>query len=83
MQANSISGPIKASDFNDLISNYNSINNSILIQEFKIPEDRIDIIPEALNLYCVIIKELDAEIIENSFWSISDGMVRKILKDQL
>ena len=76
MQVNSISGSIKA-------SNFNSIDNSILIQEFKIPEDRIDIIPEALNLYCVIIKELDAEIIENSFWSISDGMVRKILKDQL
>ena len=83
MQANSISGSIKASNFNDLISNYNSIDNSILIQEYKIPEDRIDIIPEALNLYSVIIKELDAEIIENSFWSISDGMVRKILKDQL
>ena len=83
MQANSISGPIKTSEFNKLITNYKSINNSILIQDYKIPEDRIDIIPEALNLYSLIIKELDADIIENSFWSISDGMVRKILKDQL
>ena len=83
MQANSISGPIKTSEFNKLIANYKSIDNSILIQDYKIPEDRIDIIPEALNLYSLIIKELDADIIENSFWSISDGMVRKILKDQL
>ena len=83
MQANSISGPIKTSEFNNLITNYKSIDNSILIQDYKIPEDRIDIIPEALNLYSLIIKELDADIIENSFWSISDGMVRKILKDQL
>ena len=83
MQANSISGPIRTSDFNHLINNYISIGNSTLIQEYKIPEDRIDIIPEALNLYCVIIEELIADIIENSFWSISDGMVRKILKDQL
>ena len=83
MQANSISGPIKTSDFNKLITNYKSIDNSILIQDYKIPEDRIDIIPEALNLYSLIIKELNADIIENSFWSISDGMVRKILKDQL
>ena len=83
MQANSISGPIKTSEFNQLITNYKSIDNSILIQDYKIPEDRIDIIPEALNLYSLIIKELDADIIENSFWSISDGMVRKILKDQL
>tara|TARA_B100001989_G_scaffold61623_1_gene41354 strand:- start:8193 stop:9017 length:825 start_codon:yes stop_codon:yes gene_type:complete len=83
MQANSISGPIKTSEFNKLITNYKSIDNSILIQDYKIPEDRIDIIPEALNLYSLIIKELDADIIENSFWSISDGMVRKILKDQL
>jgi exopolyphosphatase/pppGpp-phosphohydrolase len=83
MQANSISGPIRTSDFNHLINNYISIGNSTLIQEYKIPEDRIDIIPEALNLYCVIIEELSADIIENSFWSISDGMVRKILKDQL
>ncbi len=83
MQANSISGPIKTSEFNKLITNYKSIDNSILIQDYKIPEDRIDIIPEALNLYSLIIKELNADIIENSFWSISDGMVRKILKDQL
>ena len=83
MQANSISGPIKTSEFNKLIANYKSIDNSILIQDYKIPEDRIDIIPEALNLYSLIIKELDADIIENSFWSISDGIVRKILKNQL
>ena len=83
MQANSITGPIDSSDFDKLVSNYLSIDNGVLINEYKIPEDRIDIIPEALNLYSLIIKELKADIIENSFWSISDGMVKKILKDQL
>ena len=83
MQANSVTGPIDSSDFDQHVSNYLSIDNSVLINEYKIPEDRIDIIPEALNLYSLIIKELKADIIENSFWSISDGMVKKILKDQL
>ena len=83
MQANSLTGPIDSSDFDQHVSNYLSIDNGVLINEYKIPEDRIDIIPEALNLYSLIIKELKADIIENSFWSISDGMVKKILKDQL
>ena len=83
MQANSVTGPIDSSDFDQHVSNYLSIDNDVLINEYKIPEDRIDIIPEALNLYSLIIKELKADIIENSFWSISDGMVKKILKDQL
>ena len=83
MQANSVTGPIDSSDFDKHVSNYLSIDNDVLINEYKIPEDRIDIIPEALNLYSLIIKELEADIIENSFWSISDGMVKKLLKDQL
>ena len=83
MQANAVTGPIDSSDFDQHVSNYLSIDNGVLINEYKIPEDRIDIIPEALNLYSLIIKELKADIIENSFWSISDGMVKKILKDQL
>ncbi len=83
MQANSVNGPIDSSDFDKHVSNYLSIDNGVLINEYKIPEDRIDIIPEALNLYSLIIKELKADIIENSLWSISDGMVKKILKDQL
>jgi len=83
MQANSVTGPIDSSDFDQHVSNYLSIDNDVLINEYKIPEDRIDIIPEALNLYSLIIKELKADIIENSFWSISDGMVKRILKDQL
>ena len=83
MHANSVTGPIDSCDFDKHVSNYLSIDNDVLINEYKIPEDRIDIIPEALNLYSLIIKELKADIIENSFWSISDGMVKRILKDQL
>ena len=83
MQANSVNGPILSSDFDRHVNNYLSIDNAVLINEYKIPEDRIDIIPEALNLYSLIIKELKADIIENSFWSISDGLIKKILRDQL
>ena len=83
MQANEIKGPIKASDFNNYINNYLSIDDTVLIEKYEIPKDRIDIIPEALNLYSLIIQELNSHVIENTFWSISDGLVRKVLKDQL
>lgn len=83
MQANEIKGPIKASDFNNYINNYLSIDANVLIEKYEIPKDRIDIIPEALNLYSLIIQELNSHVIENTFWSISDGLVRKVLKDQL
>ena len=83
MLANDIKGPINTNDFRRYVKQYLSIDNSVLIDEFKIPKDRIDIIPEALNLYSLIIKQLNAQIIENTFWSISDGLVKKILRDQL
>ena len=83
MQANRIKGPIKTSDFNSYINNYLSIDDAVLIEKYEIPKDRIDIIPEALNLYSLIIQELNSHVIENTFWSISDGLVRKVLKDQL
>ena len=59
------------------------IPKETLITEYKIPKDRIDIIPEALNLYQLIINELQSTKIENSFWSISDGLVKKVVKGQL
>ena len=83
MQVNQINGPMDTSNFNDYVKKYLSMNNSTLLNDYKIPADRIDIIPEALNLYGLIIKELQSKTIENTFWSISDGMVRKILKNQL
>ena len=70
MQANDIKGPINTNDFSRYVKEYLSIDRSVLIDEFKIPKDRIDIIPEALNLYSLIIKQLNAQIIENTFWSI-------------
>ena len=83
MQVNQINGPMDTSNFNDYVKKYLSMNNSTLLNDYKIPADRIDIIPEALNLYSSIIKELQSKTIENTFWSISDGLVRKILKNQL
>ena len=54
-----------------------------LISTHNIPKDRVDIIPEALNLYQLIINVLQPIKIENTFWSISDGLVKKIVKGQL
>ena len=83
MQANDLEGVLDASDFSGYVDNYLSIDDEELIQNFKIPKDRVDIIPEALNLYQIIIDTLNARKIENSFWSISDGLVKKIITDQL
>ena len=83
MQVNQINGPMDTSNFNGYVKNYLAMNNSSLLNDYKIPADRIDIIPEALNLYGFIIRELQSKTIENTFWSISDGLVRKILKNQL
>ena len=83
MQANDLEGVLDASDFSGYVDNYLSIDDEVLIQNFKIPKDRVDIIPEALNLYQIIIDTLNARKIENSFWSISDGLVKKIITDQL
>ena len=83
MQANEIKGLIKTSDFNDYVSNYMSIDNTVLIEKHDIPKDLIDIIPVALNLYSLIMEELNSKVIENTFWSISDGLVKKVIKDQL
>ena len=64
MQVNQINGPMDTSNFNGYIKKYLSMNNSSLLNDYKIPADRIDIIPEALNLYGFIIRELQSETIE-------------------
>jgi len=79
MQANEISDEFDTKLFDSYAQKYNSLSNDQLINEFNIPEDRIDIIPNALNIYSYIIKETKAEVISNSFWSISDGLAKKII----
>ena len=79
MQANEISDEFDTKLFDSYTQKYNSLSNDQLINEFNIPEDRIDIIPNALNIYSYIIKVTKAEVISNSFWSISDGLAKKII----
>ena len=50
MQANEISSEFDTKLFDTYAQKYNSLSNDQLINEFNIPEDRIDIIPNALNL---------------------------------
>jgi exopolyphosphatase/pppGpp-phosphohydrolase len=83
MQVNGLNSVIESSDFEAYVQKYLTVSEEQLITEYKIPKDRVDIIPEALNLYQLIINEFQSKRIENSFWSISDGLVKKIVKGQL
>lgn len=82
MQASEISSEFDTKLFDSYAQKYNSLSNDQLINEFNIPEDRIDIIPNALNIYSYIIKETKAKVISNSFWSISDGLAQKIIREE-
>ena len=82
MQANDISSEFDTKLFDSYAQKYNSLSNDQLINEFNIPEDRIDIIPNALNIYSYIIKETKAKVISNSFWSISDGLAQKLIREE-
>lgn len=82
MQANEISSEFDTKLFDSYVQKYNSLSNDQLINEFNIPEDRIDIIPNALNIYSYIIKETKPKVISNSFWSISDGLAQKLIREE-
>lgn len=82
MQANEISSEFDTKLFDSYAQKYNSLSNDQLKNEFNIPEDRIDIIPNALNIYSYIIKETKAKVISNSFWSISDGLAQKLIREE-
>ena len=83
MHVNSLDSVIDTAQFEQYVKSYHLVSEETLITEYKIPKDRIDIIPEALNLYQLIINDLQSTKIENSFWSISDGLVKKVVKGQL
>ena len=53
------------------------------MEKFSIPTDRIDIVPLAAKIYLFFLLKLGATSIENSFFSISDGLVKKIVKEEL
>ena len=83
MQVNDHEGKITIDELKELIDKYNSIDENILLNEFKIPEDRIDIVPIAAEIYLYFLNHIGAKTIENSFWSISDGLVKKVVKEEL
>ena len=83
MQANDHQGLIHVEDLKNLIDNYNRLYEDILIQKFEIPKDRIDIVPIAAEIYLFFLSKIGAKTIENSFSSISDGLVRKVIRGEL
>ena len=83
MQANDHQGLIHVEDLKNLIDNYNRLDEDILVQKFEIPKDRIDIVPIAAEIYLFFLSKIGAKTIENSFSSISDGLVRKVIAGEL
>jgi len=82
-EANNHSGPLSSKEFTEFVKEYNSVSKKDLIEKFSIPEDRIDIIPLAAEIYELSLASLNCNLIENSFWSISDGLFKQILNRNL
>ena len=55
----------------------------MLLDIYEIPKDRIDIVPIAAEIYLLFLASIGAQTIENSFWSISDGLIKKVVKGEL
>ena len=83
MQVNDHKGKITIDQLKQLVNKYNSVDKNVLLNQFKIAEDRIDIVPIAAEIYLYFLNHIGAETIENSFWSISDGLVKKVIKEEL
>ena len=65
-----------------LLDKYKEIDNDTLVNNYLIPEDRVDIVPLAGELYKEIMEQLRASYLKSSFWSISNGLIEKLLKSQ-
>ncbi len=70
---------IKTDELKSIVKNFKKFKKNELISKFNLPPDRIDIAPVAADLYEIISSNLNVKIIENSFWSISNGLFNKII----
>lgn len=80
-EVSEIEKSIKTNEMKTIVENFKKFNKDELISKFNLPPDRIDIAPVAANLYEMIATELNANAIENSFWSISNGLFNKIINE--
>ena len=80
-EVSEIEKSIKTNEMKTIVENFKKFNKEELISKFNLPPDRIDIAPVAANLYEMIATELNANVIENSFWSISNGLFNKIINE--
>ena len=80
-EVSEIEKSIKTNEMKTIVENFKKFNKDELISKFNLPPDRIDIAPVAANLYEMIATELNANVIENSFWSISNCLFNKIINE--
>lgn len=80
-EVSEIEKSIKTNEMKTIVENFKKFNKEELISKFNLPPDRIDIAPVAANLYEMIATELNANVIENSVWSISNGLFNKIINE--
>ena len=64
-----------------LLDKYKEMDNDTLVNNYLIPEDRVDIVPLAGELYKEIMEQLRASYLKSSFWSISNGLIEKVIKE--
>ena len=64
-----------------LLDKFKKMNNDTLVNNYLIPEDRVDIVPLAGELYKEIMEQLRASYLKSSFWSISNGLIEKIIRE--
>jgi len=83
MQANNHTGVIEVAKLKNLVTTYNQLEEKVLLDIYEIPKDRIDIVPIAAEIYLLFLASIGAQTIENSFWSISDGLIKKVVKGEL
>ena len=80
-EVSEIEKSIKTNEMKTIVENFKKFNKDELISKFNLPPDRIDIAPVAANLYEMIATEVNANVIENTFWSISNGLFNKIINE--
>ena len=81
LEVGNCSKKIKISEYVELLNKYNQLDSEVLINNFLIPSDRVDIVPLAGELYHLIAKALKVKYIKSSFWSISNGLMEKIIQN--
>ena len=80
-EVSGIQKSIPAYQLEKIVSTFKTFSQTELVERYSLPKDRADIAPVAALLYQEISSKLNVKTIENSFWSISNGIFKKIINE--